>query len=134
MKQAWTGSLGNREAPSFVDTCRKCNTDFQINIVANEPELFLVVTTWFDLGPGLDPEDRRWTRHSSDVMFSTWFRVREDSDAVDGEINVRESFEDARSYNLSCLKDQRYKQVIREVTEPHACWYLVHNCARTSDN
>jgi hypothetical protein len=114
MIQAWASSLGNREAPSYVDICHKCNTDFQIDIIADEPELFLVITTWFDLGPGLDPEDHRWIRHSSSLMFSTWFRVREDSDTVDGEINVRESFksvstrsfEDSRSYNLSCLKNQ----------------------------
>lgn len=44
--------------------CRRCNTNFQLEIKdLGDEGLALVITKWLDLGSGSTPTDSRWSRH-----------------------------------------------------------------------
>lgn len=65
------------------------------------------------MGPGLSPDDRRWSVHSWDSLY----QEQEPLDACDMEISPRAAFEkkslrnveELQSYNLHCLEKQLQK-------------------------
>lgn len=124
-----------KKAPSYGSTCTKCNADFQINFRTIDSDLVLVVTRWVDLGPGLSPDDRRWSVHSWDSLY----QEQEPLDACDMEISPRAAFEkkalrnveELQSYNLHCLEKQRYKKFMHRLVKysvERDFWYLTHEC------
>jgi hypothetical protein len=120
----------------------QCNTDFQVDITSVFCDLVLVVTGWLNLGPGLIPNDPKWSRHSA----SAWYTLN-DPKPVDQDVTVvegfdvrpffenasRQSFEDLRSYNLACFRNKHCKRVMRKAPAPREFWYMAHECARAID-
>lgn len=132
----------DEKVTSFARKCRRCNTDFQVDITSIFCDLVLVVTRWFNLGPGLTPNDPQWSRHSAEAWC-----VFNDPDLPDREYTAVEefdvrsffenasqrSFEDLRSYNLALFRNKHYKRVMRKAPAPREFWYMAHECARTPD-
>lgn len=117
MRKVDANSVVDKKVTSYGKKCRKCNTDFRVGMSSINEELVLVVTKWFNLGPGLAPDDRRWSVHN-------WTSMSEGQEHLDDrgmEINVRDAFEsksprdlkELRSHHLSCPKDQRNRQFMR---------------------
>ena len=122
--------LDGEKDPCSTYTCNQCNTDTCIEVCEYGSHLALVLTTWMNLGPGLTPDDPRWRIHS---------RGYENRgvtlDPNDRTGSPRVSFENVSplslgallSRNLSYLKDQRYRKVMRPVYgyyEREGLWYL----------
>lgn len=122
--------LDGEKDPCSTYTCNQCNTDARIEVCEYGSHLALVLTTWINLGPGLTPDDPRWIIHSCshenrDVTL----------DPNDCTGSPRVSFENVSplslgallSRNLSYLKDQRYRKVMRPVYQYYpneGLWYL----------
>jgi hypothetical protein len=119
--------VNGEEAPSSTYACDKCNTDSRIEFCEYGSDLALVLTTWINLGPGLTPDDPRWKVHcntweASDLTLDP--NDRKDSPRVCFENASPRSLEALRSCNLSYLKDQGYKKVMRQICRLEHVWYL----------
>lgn len=110
-------SISTEEMVSFAYTCRKCNTDSVIETGGFDSKIAVIMTRWVNLGPGLTRRDLLWTTHVS-YIFRRARLDKEDPDRLFTahsprlrfENVSRQSFEELRSYNLSFLRDHRYKQ------------------------
>ncbi|CAG8895312.1 unnamed protein product [Penicillium egyptiacum] len=120
--------LDGEEYPCSTYTCNQCNTDSRIEVCEYGSHLALVLTTWINLGPGLTPDDPRWKIHSCENRGVTL-------DPNDRTDSPRVSFENASprllgallSRNLSYLKDQQYRKVMRPLSQHfqgQGLWYL----------
>lgn len=119
--------LNREKAPNSTFTCDKCNTDSRIEICEYGSDLALVITTWINLGPGLTPDDPRWKAHCDSSEPRKWtldLNDRKDSPRVCFENASPRSLEALRSCNLSYLKDQQYKKVMRRIYLGKRIWYL----------
>ena len=97
-----------------IKKCRRCNTDFQIEIRALGDEgLALVTTKWLDLGSGLTPTDIKWG----------YYRFGDRSPTIDASVvpgDVRLLFESEcgmsqdslSSQNASYLSKDRFMKVM----------------------
>lgn len=105
-----------------------CHTDFRIEMCEYGTELALIITTWFNLGDGLSPDDPRWKRHAglayplhtSKVGRSPW-NVK-NTPRVFFENASPRSLAALRDCNLSYLKNERYKKVMYK-TGLEGLWY-----------
>jgi len=96
-----------------TSTCVCCGTESLIEVYEDGADLLLAFTRWVNLGPGLSPDDRRWKVHSDSWEYDT---VK--LDPSDLQVTARTCFElassrsleDLRSSNISCLKNQEYKE------------------------
>ncbi|KAJ5501733.1 hypothetical protein N7453_006550 [Penicillium expansum] len=119
--------ISGEKAPSSNHTCDICAADFRIEVCEYGSDLALILTTWINLGPGLTPDDPRWTVHSwswklDKVRLDP--KYRKDSPRVCFENVSPQSLEALRSCNLSYLKDQRYKQIMYRIYIETGLWYL----------
>ncbi|KAJ5978163.1 hypothetical protein N7501_001505 [Penicillium viridicatum] len=122
--------LDGEKDPCSTYTCNQCNTDTRIEVCEYGSHLALVFTTWVNLGPGLTPDDPRWR------IYSCGYENRGVTlDPNDCTGSPRVSFENVSplslgellSRNLSYLKDQRYRKVMRPVYRYYpneGLWYL----------
>lgn len=97
-----------------VKKCRKCNTDFQIEIrTLGDEGLAFVITKWLDLGSGLTPTDIKWS----------YYRLENRSPKIDASVvpgDVRLLFENEpglsqdslSSQNASYLSKDRFMKVM----------------------
>ena len=119
------------EAHFSIHACSRCHTDFRIELCQHESDLALVVTKWIDLGSGLTPDSREWALHSQEETLSyskaTQIDYYRDSTLRanprrNSENSARVLFETTsplslaalRSRNLSYLKNQRYRETMRQ--------------------
>jgi hypothetical protein len=107
-----------KKDPCSLYTCDRCNTDYQIEFCDQGTHLGLALTVWFNLGPGLTPDDPRWQIRSGQHGDMTL-------DPAHGTESPRAFYENASprplkellSINLSYLKDQRYRKVMRPLNQ-----------------
>ena len=122
--------LDGEKDPCSTYTCNQCNTDARIEVCEYGSHLALVLTTWINLGPGLTPDDPRWRIYSCSHENQGVTLGPNDCTG-----SPRVSFENVSplslgallSRNLSYLKDQRYRKVMRPVYQYYpneGLWYL----------
>ncbi|CAG7939086.1 unnamed protein product [Penicillium salamii] len=98
-------------------TCERCNTDYQIELCDHVNQVALVLTTWFNLGPGLTPDDPRWR-----VRDGTFEDITlnpsdcKESPRAFFETNSPQPVEKLLSTNLCYLQNQRYRKVMRDLS------------------
>ncbi|KAJ5106576.1 hypothetical protein N7456_003251 [Penicillium angulare] len=113
--------------------CMQCSTDSLIEVRKWNSTLMLVITRWFDLGPGLSPGDEQWISHVGslegerenldrqdfvDVPQARWERAY-------GKKSM--SMDELLARNLSYLKDERYKKAMGQSASQRAIWRLPYN-------
>lgn len=107
------------KSPSSSHTCasNECDTNYRIEICECETDPALVITTWFQLGPDLSPNDSQCNSHSMDYTQTSAGTGKVNLERCDTKVGVRvcfENFNTLQSRNLSYLKNQRYKEVMHE--------------------
>jgi hypothetical protein len=122
--------LNGEKDPCSTFTCNQCNTDSRIEVCEYGSHLALVLTKWINLGPGLTPDDPRWKIHTLEYLYQDATldpHDRTDSPRVSFEDSSPRSLGALLSRNLSYLKDQRYRKVMRPLSqhyEGRGLWYL----------
>lgn len=106
----------------IAGSCNICNTVYAIELCEHDSEEALIITKWFNLGPGLDMEDPLWTTHTSTLnaprnSFSGYdanYSIEAQSPRERFEETAPRSFKDLRFQNLSMyLKDRQYRKTMR---------------------
>ena len=91
-----------------IKKCRRCNTDFQIEIRALGDEgLALVTSKWLDLGSGLTPTDIKWN----------YYRYEDRSSIIDASVvpgDVRLLFESEPGLSQDSLSSQNASYLSRD--------------------
>lgn len=122
--------VDGKKTPSSTHKCKKCNTDYLIEVCGHGSDLALVLTTWINLGPGLTPDEPRWKVLSvacQDERMTLGLNDQKDSPRACFEKVSPRSLEALRSCNLSYLNNQRFKQIVshnREAGGSQGIWYL----------
>ncbi|KAJ5413987.1 hypothetical protein N7509_000614 [Penicillium cosmopolitanum] len=103
----------------------------EIREIDDRKEVCLLLTQWRDLGPGLDPEDDLWrsqadrvlpiTLKASDMVEDPRMRFEEQFDGAGSNSSQFLSEEQMFGRNLSFLRGQRYRAVMRRCGD---WWYL----------
>lgn len=115
-----------KKAPSSSWICEWCKTSFCIEVCDYDIKMrALIITRWMNLGAGLSPDDPKWVRFRESGRYYRWSVKAEPTyDRSNARILFEKSSTcplDAFSFhNLSYLKDQRYKKVMRK---PLASFY-----------
>ena len=120
----------NPESSTHLDVrCRICNTVCHIELCEIHSKGAIILTKWFNLGPGQDEEDLLWKTHSLILHpvdphcgFDPNYSVSEQCARRHFEEAVSQSFEELRVRNMSYLKDKEYTRVMRYVRNRKA-WY-----------
>lgn len=120
---------GNLKEVKSSSSCNQCNTDHEIELRPLARQLTFVMTRWIDLGSGVDPYDPRLTVHARWITYG----ARTHLDPSDTEISPRaafeeasangNSFEDARSRNLTYLQDGNYRKFMKPYWFIPFTWY-----------
>lgn len=114
------------------ERCEKYNTSWKLEIRdLGEKDVCLVSTRWIDLGPGLSPQDARWTIHDRYAPFMVLAqhqlvenpRIRFEKDSI--QANSPDSLSEAALYrrNVALLKGQRYQTVMTRASSQ--TWFLL---------
>lgn len=105
---------------SFGRVCHVCNTSSEIEFCEFDSRKALIITRWLNLGPGLDQQDPLWKNHTrtNDVAprysgFDPNYSVEAQDPRLRFEETVSRPFEDLRLRNLSYLRDDRYRRIMR---------------------
>lgn len=113
-------TAGKEATDCYIATiCKRCNTDYELQLVeCGQDGLALVITRWINLGSGLSPDDPQWKVHT----FPSFMREPLSLDTRIPYISPRRSFETSVSknwsaealcsYNLSFLRDRKYKALM----------------------
>jgi hypothetical protein len=110
--------LDGEKNPCSTRTFDQCNTDFRIEVCEYGSYLALVLTKWIDLGPGLTPDDPQWKVHCREDRAVTLDpKDRAGSPRVSFENASPQSLGELLSRNLSYLKDQRYREVMHQLSQ-----------------
>ncbi|CAG8007167.1 unnamed protein product [Penicillium salamii] len=121
-------SLENKEknitkADGFIVSCCVCNTVCEIDLYEIDGKKAIVMTRWFNLGPGLDETDMIWktkTNSSYEVIaylgFDQDYPV-EQCPKTRFEETAPQSYENLLFHNLSYLRDKQYELVMRYAWE-----------------
>jgi hypothetical protein len=104
--------------------CNICNTSWELELRdLGENDVCLALTRWWDLGPGLSPDDHRWTTYVDFVVLrpmaatgiagSTRARFEASSVKTSGSSSELLTDEELYIRNTSLLKSKRYKRVLK---------------------
>lgn len=122
--------IDGKKSPRSTHKCKKCNTDYLIEVCGYGSDLALVLTTWVNLGTGLTPDEPRWKVLSvanQDEDMKLGLNDQKDSPRACFEKASPRPLEALRSCNLSYLKNQRFKQIMsqkRKAGGGQGIWYL----------
>ncbi|KAJ5953190.1 hypothetical protein N7454_000086 [Penicillium verhagenii] len=108
-------SEGTKTAVGQEFTCHICNTDsyIEVRVAEDSSTMTIVMTRWFNLGPGLTQDDDLWRTHIQMIPFGQ-AKVPHDNLYTNPRfyfegIMASKSFKELESRNLSYLKDNKYK-------------------------
>lgn len=109
--------------PRDQGRCDKCNTSWQIEIrKMGQNDVCLVITRWYDLGPGLSPDDDRWRCHNNyefEINLAgdekTDSRQRFENDSIQANCSDALSEEEMYHRNVRFIQGQAYRTLMTRV-------------------
>lgn len=116
--------LHANEEKNFVEIrparCTKCHTICDYELYEIDGRKSLVITKWFNLGPGLDEKDPKWRTHTyvpcnrrQYYGFDPGYPVGEYCPKRRFEETAPQSLMDLRLRNFSYLRDNEFKKIMR---------------------
>ncbi|KAJ5081720.1 hypothetical protein NUU61_009984 [Penicillium alfredii] len=116
------GALSSKDANAefrSADTCKVCNTDYELKVSPFGDARALVVTRWINLGSGQDPLDPRWLMHAREPTSKGPVWLEKSDMAISPRVlfetacSSDQSLEARPSRNFAYLQDRRYEEVLK---------------------
>ncbi|KAJ5717553.1 hypothetical protein N7488_003199 [Penicillium malachiteum] len=114
----------------YHSKCEDCGTEYQVERrTYHGNEQAIVLTRWFNLGPGLSPEDNRWrvlcmAPDDDDPVLDPVERLESPRRTWENGAASLRSLEELTKSNVSFLKGHRFKKVMQQSSVLEGTWEI----------
>ncbi|KAJ5721750.1 uncharacterized protein N7483_009684 [Penicillium malachiteum] len=109
-------------------SCNLCGTDYQVeHRIYHGNETGIVLTRWFNLGPGFSPEDNRWKvlcTASNDAVLDPVERLESPRRSWENGAASLQSLDELKKKNVALLKDHQFMKVMRKSSVAEGIWEI----------